>query len=121
MDPRCTLRPVADPLAASEPIGTNASLPLDQRGRWPHQSKETAAQLHRLLVIADRDWHSLKTQADRRAAEQLAAALVHLISVEAPSSTDGMATRRSAIELTEHALSWLKGERKDPGCPSHGR
>jgi len=121
MDPRCTLRPVADPLAASEPIGTNASLPLDQRGRWPHQSKETAAQLHRLLVIADRDWHSLKTQADRRAAEQLAAALVHLISVEAPSSADGMATRRSAIELIEHALSWLKGERKDPGCPSHGR
>jgi hypothetical protein len=38
----------------------------------------------------------------------------------APSlSTQG--TGQEAIALLEHALGWLKGEIRDPGCPSHGR
>ncbi|MCP9850505.1 hypothetical protein KBY88_11905 [Cyanobium sp. Morenito 9A2] len=77
--------------------------------------------LHRLLTIQERDWHALKSQADRRGAEQLAAALVQLLSAQAASGIDREPSRRQAIELAEHALGWLRRERKDPGCPSHGR
>jgi hypothetical protein len=29
--------------------------------------------------------------------------------------------RLQAADLVEHALGWLKGDLRDPGCPSHGR
>jgi hypothetical protein len=35
----------------------------------------------------------------------------------APVATE---QRQHAIELLEHGLGWLRGELKDPGCPSHG-
>ena len=41
---------------------------------WPDQSQDLAEQLQRSLAIGDRDWHALKSQRPRRAAEQLAAA-----------------------------------------------
>ena len=77
---------------------------------WPDQVPGLAAELHMKLVIGDRDWHRLKTKADRRAAELLAAALAQLIN-------GGTATEVAG--LTQQALGWINGELKDPGCPRH--
>ncbi|MCP9916163.1 hypothetical protein KBZ13_06655 [Cyanobium sp. ATX 6F1] len=88
---------------------------------WPEGSAEAAIQLHRLLTIQERDWHALKSQADRRGAEQLAAALVQLLSAGRGGGDNREQARRNAIELAEHSLGWLRRERKDPGCPQHGR
>lgn len=94
--------------------------PSAARG-WPEQAAPLAEALHRQLVIADRDWHALKTQRPRRGAEQLAAALVHLLHADDPGRSTGSPARDEAIALVEHALLWLRAEVSDPGCPSHGR
>jgi hypothetical protein len=95
--------------------------PVSASQQWPEASRDTAEALHRLLTIDNRNWHAFKAQPQRRAAEQLAAALVILLDPSnppnAPLTTE---QRRQAIELLEHGLGWLRGERKDPGCPSHG-
>ncbi|WP_250544899.1 DUF6439 family protein [Synechococcus sp. LA31] len=89
--------------------------------QWPEASRASAESLHRLLTIDNRNWHAQKSQPQRRAAEQLAAALVQLLDPSnppnAPLSTQ---QRQDAIALLESALGWLRGELKDPGCPSHG-
>lgn len=88
---------------------------------WPEGSREAAEALHRLLVIGDRDWHALKGQPQRRGAEQLAAALVQLLDEgNGPAVRGSTPQRQQAIALVEHALAWLQGSLKDPGCPSHG-
>ena len=89
--------------------------------QWPEQSQDLAEQLQRSLTIGDRDWHALKSQRPRRAAEQLAAALVQLLSGDDPSQSSPTEARQRAIALAEHGLQWLKAEINDPGCPSHGR
>lgn len=88
---------------------------------WPETARPLAEELQRQLVIGDRDWHALKRQRPRRAAEQLAAALVLLLSGDNPRQAAPTAAREQAIALTEHALQWLRAEISDPGCPSHGR
>ncbi|MEO1001644.1 MAG: DUF6439 family protein [Cyanobacteria bacterium J06638_7] len=88
---------------------------------WPEQAAPLAEALHRQLVIADRDWHALKTQRSRRGAEQLAAALVQLLQADQPQRSAASPGREQAIALVEHALQWLRAEISDPGCPSHGR
>ncbi len=95
--------------------------PVDSPSQWPPNSRQLAEQLQRTLAIGDRDWHALKSQRPRRAAEQLASALVHLLSSDDPSQPQASEARQRAIALTEHGLQWLKGELRDPGCPSHGR
>ena len=80
-----------------------------------------ARDLQRSLTINDRQWHALKSQRPRRAAEQLSAALVHLLDGDDPGQRQTTGARERAIELVEHALLWLKAEINDPGCPSHGR
>jgi hypothetical protein len=92
-----------------------------QRTAWPEGSGELAEQLHRQLVIGDRHWHALKGQRSRRAAEQLAGALVQLLGADDPAAISGGEARERAIVLTASALAWLKGELRDPGCPDHGR
>ncbi|MBM5806241.1 MAG: hypothetical protein FJ056_00855 [Cyanobacteria bacterium M_surface_10_m2_179] len=88
---------------------------------WPPGSRETAETLHRLLTINNRDWHALKGQPQRRAAEQLAAALVQLLDGSNPPGAPlPTPQRQQAIALLEHSLGWLRGELRDPGCPSHG-
>jgi len=87
---------------------------------WPPGSRELAEQLQRLLVIDGRDWHAHKGQKPRRAAEQIASALVHLLSEASPAHRRDPVAHAEAIALLEHGLGWLKGERSDPGCPSHG-
>jgi hypothetical protein len=87
---------------------------------WPPGSAGRAAELQRLLTIEDRHWHALKRQRPRRAAEQLAAALVVLLSRDQPDQAAAGEARREAVALVEHALGWLKAEISDPGCPRHG-
>ena len=78
--------------------------------KWPEQAIEQVLTLHQNLSISDRDWHRLKSDADRRGAELLAAALAQLIQ-------NG---RNNDVEaLTLQALGWIRGELKDPGCPKH--
>jgi hypothetical protein len=91
------------------------------RASWPDGARELAEQLQRRLVISEREWHALKAQRPRRAAEQLASALVVLLAADAPSASRSGESREQAIALVEHALGWLKAEISDPGCPSHGR
>ena len=122
---------VAAPVAASTAAGVAATgLPNSARPHlrtapssqeWPPQALALAEQLQRQLAIADRDWHALKHQRSRRAAEQIAAAVVQLLSRDLPGQRQPTAAREQAIALLEHALAWLKAEISDPGCPSHGR
>lgn len=93
----------------------------DQRVRWPDEALATAVALHRQLSIGDREWHALKAQRSRRAAEQLAAALVQLLSGDQPASTTSTEARQRALDLLEHAQQWLRAEVSDPGCPQHRR
>ena len=78
--------------------------------RWPEHAPELAEQLHRCLSLGDRDWHRFKTDANRRSAELMAAALSQLIQG---------GERHDVEELTEQALRWIRRELKDPGCPHH--
>ena len=75
---------------------------------------QLAEALQRQLVINERDWHRLKSDRHRRAAEQLSAALLLLIRSGAQADADVLA-------LLESAQRWLKREQRDPGCPDHGR
>ncbi|MCP9817951.1 hypothetical protein KBZ18_00410 [Synechococcus sp. Cruz-9H2] len=107
-------RPV--PLPSAPAAAMRSGSPQD----WPPTSRELAEELQRLLAIDGRDWHAHKGHKPRRAAEQLAAALVHLLAEDSPPHRlEGDAQER-AIELVEHGLAWLKGDLRDPGCPSHG-
>ena len=56
---------------------------------WPEQTQAKSTELHSLLKIGDRDWHRLKSQSNRRAAELLAAALVQLIQDGNPEDVAG--------------------------------
>ena len=89
--------------------------------QWPEGALPTAVDLHRQLSIGDRDWHALKGQRSRRAAEQLAAALVQLLSGDQPAAPATNEARQRALELLEHAQQWLRAEISDPGCPQHRR
>jgi hypothetical protein len=81
-----------------------------------------ARDLHSQLRIDERQWHALKAQPQRRAAEQLAAALVILLDpANPPGAAQAGPQRRQAAELVAHALGWLNGNLRDPGCPTHGR
>ena len=73
-----------------------------------------AETLQRQLAISERDWHRLKTDRHRRAAEQLSAALLLLLRSGAQADGD-------VVALLESAKRWIKREQRDPGCPDHGR
>ena len=75
---------------------------------WPPQAAPLAQELHEQLRLTDRNWHQLKGDSDRRAAELLAGALVQLLNG---------GTNADACALTSQGLRWLKRELKDPGCP----
>ncbi len=103
----------------SVPPAAPSLRPVDRQS-WPEGSRALAVELQRLLAIDGRDWHALKAQKPRRGAEQVAAALVHLLAEDSsPQRRDGAAQQR-AIALLEQGLAWLKGDLSDPGCPSHG-
>lgn len=77
---------------------------------WPEEVQADARLLHEQLRLGDRDWHRWKADADRRAAEQLAAALAQLLQGQT----------EEAEALTDSALRWLRRDQRDPGCPRHG-
>ncbi|WP_259702292.1 MULTISPECIES: DUF6439 family protein [unclassified Synechococcus] len=104
------------------PVGiARANDPAAPRSPWPDGSRQLAEALHRLLVIQERDWHAHKGQKPRRGAEQIAAALVQLVGDDSSAKQLGGEAQVRAIALLEQGLAWLKGDLKDPGCPSHGR
>jgi len=110
-----------DPSAVPRPVEEVVSGPGIQRQQWPAAAAAQAEALQRLLAIGDRDWHALKAQPCRRAAEQLAGALVQLLQADGPGAGLDSAARARAIALTTTALAWLEGDLRDPGCPQHGR
>ncbi|HGY5538958.1 MAG TPA: DUF6439 family protein [Prochlorococcus sp.] len=74
---------------------------------WPLEAQRQAKELHAQLSINDQNWHQLKDDADHRAAELLAAALVQLLQ----------GGKRSDVEaLTDQGLRWIRRELKAPGC-----
>ncbi len=76
--------------------------------KWPEDSKDKAIKLHALLSLNENNWHQLKGDSDRRAAELLSGALVQLIS----------AGKRSDVEdLINQSMRWIKHEIKAPSCP----
>jgi hypothetical protein len=110
--------------SASAPRGATSGGGNDATGGergWPAGAAAQAVALQRLLAIGDRDWHDLKRQRPRRAAEQLAAALVQLLEADDPRQSQAGMARVQAIALVEHALGWLRAELSDPGCPQHGQ
>jgi len=77
---------------------------------WPTNSKKLAIELHALLSLNNNNWHQLKGDSDRRAAELLSGAIVQLLS-------EG---KKSDIEdLLKQSMRWVKREIKAPGCPQH--
>ena len=108
------------PTPAPRPVVPERPQPPQPAG-WPEGSAAGAAQLHQLLTIGDRQWHAFKGQPQRRAAEQLAAALVQLLDgANPPQAPVASQQRLASIALVENALAWLKGDLRDPGCPQHG-
>ncbi|MEB3256265.1 MAG: DUF6439 family protein [Synechococcaceae cyanobacterium] len=94
--------------------------PSATRG-WPEGADDLAEKLLGALAISDREWHAVKGQAPRRAAEQMAAALVQLLRGDDPRRSACGEGREQAIALLENALGWLQGSLKDPGCPHRAR
>ncbi|MEB3331238.1 MAG: DUF6439 family protein [Synechococcaceae cyanobacterium] len=92
---------------------------------WPDSALTLAEALQQTLSIPERDWHVLKSQRPRRAAVQMAAALVQLLARERPDGQPADAqtaiARQECVALLENALGWLRGEIRDPGCPVHRR
>ncbi len=78
--------------------------------KWPSNAKNLAIDLHSLLSLNNKNWHQLKDNSDRRAAELLAGAMVQLISEGTPSDIE---------ELINQSMRWIKREIKAPGCPQH--
>jgi len=75
---------------------------------WPDTAPELARTLHAQLSLNDRNWHQLKTDPDRRAAELLAGALAQLLQGGQREDVDALLCQ---------GLRWLRRELKDPGCP----
>ena len=78
--------------------------------KWPTNTKELSIELHSKLCINEKNWHKLKSNSDRRAAELMAGAMVQLLSGGSSSHIE---------DLLEQSLLWVKREIKDPGCPDH--
>ena len=83
---------------------------LSSNSGWPENSKELAIELHAKLKLNNKNWHELKGNSKRRAAELIAAAMVQIIS-------DGDSS--DIVKLLTQSIKWIKREIKAPGCPQH--
>lgn len=89
-----------------------AQSPLDSRPDLDALSDlELAQVLAERLAIKPNDWHRLNRNRQVRAQEQLAAALVYLLSQKS----------EEALPRVEQALGWLNRTVTAPPCPSHGQ
>ena len=80
------------------------------KSEWRDNSKELAIQLHAQLSLNNKNWHKLKGNSDRRAAELLSSAIVQLLSEGKASDIE---------ELLNQSIRWIKKEIKAPSCPDH--
>lgn len=71
---------------------------------------ELAQALANQLSISPMDWHSLNSNRQVRAKEQVAAALVYLLNNNP----------KEALPRLEQAIGWLNRTIKAPPCPTHG-
>lgn len=113
------LNSVADPTSSAASLPPSAA--ASGGSAWPPESLELAIALHRSLQLGDRHWHALKHQKGRRGAELIAAALVQLLHDPRGTTSGDPGRRADALALLEQGQAWLRGELKDPGCPTHGR
>ena len=80
----------------------------NRQPNWPAGTQRLAQELHEQLSLSDQNWHQLKNDPERRAAELFTGALVQLLQ----------GGERTDVEaLNEQGLRWLRHELKDPGCP----
>ena len=77
---------------------------------WPEGTSEIIKQLYLSISLNNKNWHKLKNNPDRRAAELLVSALAQIVN---------QGKSEDVTTLIEQALKWAKNEIKDPGCPSH--
>lgn len=73
-------------------------------------TQELAQALAQRLTITPNDWHRLKSNRQRRAAEQAAAALVYLLNDQS----------EEALIRFQQATGWLDRSISAPPCPTHG-
>ena len=83
---------------------------INNKYNWPQDSKDLSSKLHNIITIKSDEWHKLRSNNKRRAAEQLSAALVQLIN-------DGES--EEILIKIEQSILWLKNEIKDQGCSGH--
>ncbi len=77
---------------------------------WTDKSKSLIKELHSELCLNNKNWHLLRKNPDRRAAELLISAISQI-------SQGG--NKNDVISLMEQAIKWIKNEVQDPGCGSH--
>ena len=78
----------------------------------PSKVIDLAVELHKELIINDDNWHKLKGDHDRRAAELISAGLVKLLSGNKSSDTEA---------LLNQSVLWLKREINAQSCPDKKR
>lgn len=120
MDPSTASRPVSSAASRAPSLIPATAETAALRRCWPTEARPLAESLLRQLSIGDRQWHALKGQPRRRAAEQLAAALLQLLALDVDGSTAAPETEQ-ALALIESASAWLRGSQRDPGCPRSQR
>ena len=83
---------------------------IKKNALWTNQTKHLIGSLHTELILNNNNWHKFKSNKYRRSAELVASALAQIINGGKDKDIE---------ELLEQSLKWIKGEAKDPGCPSH--
>ena len=79
-----------------------------EKTSWPSGAKEKVNDLHKELSIDHINWHKLKANKRRRAAEFIISGLSQLMNEGDPEEI---------AQLLLQAIKWSKGEVKDLGCP----
>lgn len=97
-----TFSPSVDPVQVSASLGSQSVDALSDLA--------LAQVLAERLAIKPNDWHRLNRNRPVRAQEQLAAALVYLLSQQPDE----------ALPRVEQALGWLNRTVTAPPCPTHG-
>ncbi len=83
---------------------------VERNSLWTTQAEILVKSLHSELVLNNHNWHKLKSNKYRRTAELIVSALSQIINGGKDKDIE---------DLIEQSLKWIKGDAKDPGCPSH--
>ncbi len=82
----------------------------EKQSIWPLKAIGLSKDLHDQLRLSEKNWHQLKSNKERRAAELLSGALTQLLQGGEYSDIQAMVTQ---------GMLWLNQEIRDPGCPRH--